>query len=249
MDETELLKNRLKDLAEKSYKGNQYTFTDFLGVSETSTAYSLERELSYAGMTIWGGYEDSERCVVRFGEESELGYEEPFPITILCVAPLAEKFSDDLTHRDFLGSLMNLGIERSVLGDICLKGNRAYIFCLDRMAEYICCELIRVKHTTVVVNKVDSVPELDASEHVEKRIQANSERIDGVISKLYNFSRSQSAELFRQQKIFVNGKQCENVSYMLKAGDKVTVRGKGRFTFLRLDGTTKKGKLNVVVEI
>lgn len=249
MDETEILKNRLKDLAEKSYKSSQFTFTDFLGISETAVAYACERELAYAGMTIWGGHEESERCMVRFGKPEELGYEEQFPIAVLQVAPLAEKFSDDLTHRDFLGSLMNLGIERSVLGDICLTGKAAYIFCLERMAEYICSELVRVKHTTVTVKRVENLPELSAGEAVEKHLQVNSDRIDLVIAKLYNVSRSKSAELFTQKKIFVNGRQCENTSYQLKAGDKVTVRGAGRFTFVGDTGVTRKGKNNIVCSI
>lgn len=249
MDEAEILKNRLKDLADKSYKSSQFTFTDFLGISETAVAYACEKELSYAGMAIWGGHEDSERSMIRFGKAEELGYEEQYPIAVLKVEPLAEKFADDLTHRDFLGSLMNLGIERSVLGDICLTGKAAYIFCLERMAEYICKELIRVKHTTVTVKRVDSLPELSAGETVEKRLQVNSDRIDLVISKLYNLSRSRSSELFSQKKIFVNGRQCENTSYQLKAGDRVTVRGAGRFTFVGDDGVTRKGKNNIICSI
>ena len=249
MDDTEILKNRLRDLADKSYKGSQYTFTDFLGVSETAVAYTCERELAYAGMTVWGGYDDSERCMVRFGNAEELGYDAGFPIAILKAEPLAERFADDLTHRDFLGALMNLGIERSVLGDIRLTGKAAYIFCLERMAEYICRELIRVKHTTVTVKRVEELPELAAGEAAEKRLQVNSDRIDLVISKLYNLSRSKSAELFSQKKIFVNGRQCENISYQLKAGDRVTVRGAGRFTFIGDEGVTRKGKNNIICSV
>ncbi len=244
--ENELIKKHLKDLAEKSYKGNQFTFTDFLGMSETSEAYSCEQELRYAGMKIWGGYEDSERCMVRFGKPDELGYDEPFPIAVLCVKPLAEKFSDELTHRDFLGALMNIGIERSVLGDICITGNRAYILCLERMCDFICNELTRVKHTTVVVEKCSGMPEMTKQCPTEKRIQISSERADGVVSKLYNMSRSSASELFGQQKIFINGRICENSDYRLKPGDRVTVRGYGRFIFEKCDGLTKKGKINAV---
>ena len=75
--------------------------------------------------------------MLRFGSEETLGYEEAFPISCVVIRPSAPKFAEELTHRDFLGALMNLGIERDVLGDIIVRGAVGYVFCEDAMADYL----------------------------------------------------------------------------------------------------------------
>jgi len=247
--EDEILQNRIKDLADRSYKNSMYTFTDFLSMADANAFFQIEREVSFVKYSMWGGTEEAERKILRFGSEDQLGYEEEFPITVLQVKPLMAKFSDDLIHRDILGALMNLGIERSVLGDIYLLGNVAYVFCLNTIAEYICDNLGKVKHTSVMTTVADSIPELISGEKIEKTVQIQSERIDGVISKVYNLSRSQSIPLFQEKKIFVNGRQCENNSYTCKPGDVITVRGMGRFDYIGVGGVSKKGKLNATVSM
>ena len=102
---------RLKELADRSYSNGQFTFTDFLSTAELSAFYEKEKELKFASPLPFGGCDIAERKIVRFGNPEELGYDQPFPITALCVEPVAAKFSDDLSHRDFLGALMNLGIK------------------------------------------------------------------------------------------------------------------------------------------
>lgn len=74
--------------------------------------------MKFAGITLYGGREEAERKILRFGSEAELGYEQPFPICCIRIRPLSAKFADKLSHRDYLGALMNLGIERSTIGDI-----------------------------------------------------------------------------------------------------------------------------------
>ena len=135
--EEELVKKRFRELADKAYNSNTYTFTGFLGLAEISYFYELERELCYVPVTAFGGSESCERVILRFGSEELFGYVEDFPITCLKIQPLMQKFADDLSHRDFLGALMNLGIERSVLGDIIIKDNEGYLFCTNAIAPYI----------------------------------------------------------------------------------------------------------------
>ena len=97
--------------------------------------------------------------MIRFGSPEELGYEEDFPIVTLKIAPKSEKFADKLTHRDFLGALMSLGIEREVLGDIVIRDNVGYLFAKEDIAEYIKDSLTEIKHTAVRINTADSLPE------------------------------------------------------------------------------------------
>ena len=245
--EEELLKKRFVELANRSYMENRFTFTNFLGLGELSLFYEVVKEIGNIPYTVFGGMEDSERAVIRFGSKENLGYLEEFPIQLLEISPLLEKFSDDLTHRDFLGALMNLGIEREVLGDILLAKNKAYMFCLDRVCEYIMDNLFKVKHTSVKVLKRDCIPEVDKPEPKEKLIQVSSVRIDGVIAHTYNLSRSEAVEPFSQKKVFRNGRLCENVSQIIAEGDTITVRGYGKFVLGKIGQTTRKGKINLTV--
>ena len=244
----EEIKKRLFELADRSYAQGQYTFTSFLGLSEVSVFHSIEKELRFASPLVFGGYDEAERSIVRFGDPGQLGYEESFPIDVLEIAPLAEKFSDELTHRDFLGALMSLGIERSLLGDIVLDGNKAYLFCLKHISEYITDNIVSVKHTSVSIRKVDiNETNLKKKEMTEKLLQTPSLRCDAVISKVYNLSRSDSAEYFRQGKVFINGCVTESTSHILKESDSVTVRGLGRFVFSKSQGLSRKGKINISI--
>lgn len=245
----ELLKKRLTELAEKSYRNNQYVFTNFLNLAEMNAFYEIQREISYVPYTAFGGADRCERLMLRFGSEELFGYEEPFPIRCIQAEPLIEKFADDFSHRDFLGAIMNLGIEREVVGDISIRGKCAYIFCTEKMASYIAENLVQVKHTSMRCKVLEETPEVLKPVLVPKEITAASERIDAVIGKLCNLSRSQSVLAFREKKVFVNGRQCENNSYFLKPGDTVSLRGFGKFVYEGIKYETKKGKLCVEVSI
>ena len=108
-------RKRLAELADKSYNSSQYFFTNFLSAAELDIYYQMERELSYVPVTVFGGTMDCERVMLRFGSEALCGYEAAFPIQCIEILPLIEKFGEELGHRDYLGALMNLGIERSTL--------------------------------------------------------------------------------------------------------------------------------------
>lgn len=245
----EQLKKRLAELAEKSYRNNQYVFTNFLNMAEMNAFYEMRKELSYVPFTAFGGTDNCERLMLRFGSEELFGYEEPFPICCIQAEPLIEKFADHFSHRDFLGAIMNLGIEREVVGDIAIKGKKAYIFCTEKMAAYIAENLVQVKHTSMNCTILESAPDILKLTLEKKEITAASERIDAILGKLCNLSRSQSILAFREKKVFVNGRQCENNSYQLKAGDVVTCRGFGKFVYEGVKHETKKGKVCAEVSV
>lgn len=243
------IKKRLLELAERSYSHSVYTFTSFLGLSEQQVYYEISGQLSYAGCGMDGGSPLCERKMIRFGNEENLGYTAPYPIVCLRIEPLNLKFAENLTHRDFLGAIMNLGIERDTVGDIFVQDKEACLFCQESIAPYLTEHLVKVRRTRVKC-LVSEIPEQLTKPSLESvSLSVASPRIDGVISKLYNMARSQSQELFRTGKIFINGRMTENGSYILKADDSVTVRGHGRFIYAGTQGETRKGKQRITVEI
>ena len=144
---------------------------------------------------------------------------------------------------------MNLGIERSTLGDIIIEGKHAFLFCTEQMAPYILENLDKIKHTNVQCSLAKEIPKSTVVQVERKIVQVGAMRADSIIAKVYHLSRSESLNLFRAKKVFVNGRQTENNSGSLKPEDKVTVRGYGRFCCVNIVGESKKGKLNVEVDV
>jgi RNA-binding protein YlmH len=248
-DDTELLKKRLKELYDKADRGGYYTFTDFLGLAEQSALNEVTSKLNRNAISTFGGASGAERVMARFGNSDELGYEAPYPILCISVEPLSQKFADKLTHRDFLGALLNLGIERSTLGDIVIRENVGYVFAEEKIAEFITEELTRVKRTDVKVKIIDTLPEGELYKTEQKRIQIQSERLDAVVAKVFSLSREDAQILIKRSLVFVNGKETASASYTPKENDKISVRGHGRFIYCGFDSTSRKGKLNAIVEL
>lgn len=240
------LKNRLIELADKAYSRNIYTYTPFLGLAEQQAYYAVEREVAYAGVGMEGGAPLCERKIIRFGDP---GYEEDYPIAVVEVMPRTPKFAEKLTHRDFLGAVMNLGIERDVVGDIFLQGQGAMLFCHETIADYLIESLDRVRHTNVVCKRSEGNILLQSAEPERISVTVSSVRADGVISKVYNLSREESRELFNNGRVFINGIQTANGSGQLKEEDAVTVRGFGKFIYYGQSGVSKKGKSRVEVGV
>lgn len=205
----------------------------------------MERSKIY-GATLFGGYNNAERCVAGFGEEVN---EYEFPIVCIKIEPAQQKFADNLTHRDFLGSLMNLGINRNTLGDIKIKDNVGYLFCLETISQYILDSVTRIKHTTVKCELIDELPDFINELPEPEEIIVSSLRADAIVAAIYKLSRNQSTQLFNQERVFINSKVAYKESLMLKEGDIVSVRGFGKFIFEDTVRKTKKERNIVSVRI
>lgn len=247
------LKNRLFELAEKSYSRGIYTYTSFLSLSQQQVFHAVKRELSYAGCGLEGGAPVCERKMIRFGSPENLGYEEKYPIAAIQMLPAMPKFADTLTHRDFLGAVMNLGIERSTIGDIFVQAENGVqsgiLFCQEGIVPYLLDNLRQIRHTSINCRVLNERIALQNAEPEKITVTVSSTRIDSIVSKIYHISRSQSLALFSAGRIFVNGIAMENNSYSLKKEDAVTVRGYGKFVYYGLTGESKKGKERVSVGV
>ena len=246
-DEEKLLVRRFIELAEASETQNRYTYTDFLGLAELDVFHRTLREIHHIPYALFGGHELCERQMVRFGSSEILGYEEDFPISCLKISASAPKFAETLTHRDYLGALINLGIDRKVLGDIFVSEKCAFLFCEDSIADFICDELTRVRHTEVSAARAEQIPESAIPALTERSVQISSERIDALIAAVLKLSRNSSQELLRSGRVFIDGRLCENSSKAPAPGCIISVRGHGRFIYDGLERTTKKGRLSVKI--
>ncbi len=234
MNENELTKKRLTELSHRAFERGYTTFSDFLNLEEISLLKSLHTESEY---NLYGGYDNADRCVASFGECEEYQY----PISCIKIEPANQKFADELSHRDFLGALMNLGINRSTLGDIIITNNTGYLFCLNSIKEYILQNLDRIKHTTVRCTESVLPAEIAEKKPEPIELTVSSQRVDITVAAVFKLSRNAVTQLVNQEKVFINSKIAYKESLTLKSGDIVSVRGKGKFIF---DGEIRQTKKN-----
>lgn len=230
---------RFNELYGRAYEKGYKIFSEFLNLEEQSILAD-----SLLPCKKYGGYETAERVVAGFGEDIKSC---DFPIKYLVISPVSKKFADSLSHRDFLGGLMNLGIKREMLGDIIVYDNCGYLLCLEQISDYIINNLTRVRHTNVDVKEIEALPENIIKEPEPVELVVSSLRLDVLVSAVYKLSRNNTSKLFSAGKIFVNSRLTENTSYQIKENDIISVRGFGRFTFLKQLRTTKKDR--VVIEV
>lgn len=248
-DDIRQIKNRFSELANRAYEQNTFTFTGFLGLTEQSIFWEMERELAFAGYSLEGGNEMCDRKMLRFGNKEELGYDEEFPIECIKITPVIKKFSDEFSHRDFLGAIMNLGVDRSTIGDIFILENEGYVFCQKSIVEYIVENLDKVRHTHIKCERVLEPLRFYKDEGKTLEITVTSDRIDVVLSGVYHVSRSESLSYFEKGIVYVNGRLCTSNAKPLKENDVVNVRGKGKFLYAGVIYTTKKEKCRIKIQL
>lgn len=239
-------KNRIKELENRSQSRGIFVFSDFLSPSPLSDATDLLNKGEYA---VFGGAEFAERKIIRFGNREELGYDEPFPITILKVTLQGGKFATPITHRDVLGAVTGLGIERQKLGDMFINGNFAYVIADQTVAKLILSDLSSIGRNSVKVEVVETLPKCLAPKTESVRFSVASNRVDSIICKVFNLSRDDGKSLFQKELVLINGKAVQNPSRALKEDETVAVRGYGKFTFVKESGLSKKNKLYVEIEL
>ena len=165
------------------------------------------------------------------------------------IGELAKKFSDEFSHRDFLGAIMNLGIDRSTIGDIFILENEGYVFCQKSIVEYIVENLDKVRHTHIKCERVLEPLRFYKDEGKALEITVTSDRIDVVLSGVYHVSRSESLSYFEKGIVYVNGRLCTSNAKPLKEKDVVNVRGKGKFLYEGVVYTTKKDKCRIKIQL
>lgn len=241
-----MLQKRLIELSNLSYKRDIVTFSDFLNLNELNILHTTPKDLFPSRYETYGGYEPAERQMVAFLPDA-LYYDYQYPISVLRISPANRKFAEELTHRDFLGGILHLGIERSCLGDLLVEDSVCHVFVTDTMADFICEQLTRIRHTVVKTEKIDGesfsfTPRLETVKGTVASV-----RLDTVLSVTFPLSRSRMTGLVEGGKVFVNGKLITSNGYRLKEGDIISVRGMGKLVYQGVLSETKKGRQYIQV--
>ena len=247
---------RFIELSRTAYQRDIITYSDFLNLNEQNILHTLPKDRLYTRVVYFGGYEMAERQMaafipdalsLRYGENIFNTAETGYPFCALKITPVNLRFAEQLTHRDYLGAILNLGIDRSRTGDIIPEETGALLFVHNDIADFLCSELGRVRHTSV---SAEPVP-LEAIDYTPKyeevRGTVASVRLDSLLSLAFNQSRSRLTGLIEGAKVYVNGRLVTSNGYQPDEGDIISVRGMGKFRYEYAGGRTRKNRISVVI--
>lgn len=237
---------RFREMAERSWNRGIPCCTDFLDLSEQTALNQIQRSLPQQEILLFGGAEGCERVMAGFGLTEE--EKDSLPIACVRISPKGARFAGDMSHRDVLGALMSLGFERSLLGDIILRDKEAWVFCAERIADYLCGGLTSVRHTPVRAERTDAPPSGELFRLRRETIQVSSERMDALVAQAFRLSRGNAQSLFSAGKVFLDGAECLRTDAEPREGQIVSVRGLGRFRYIGAESRSRKGKWNTVIE-
>lgn len=246
--EQAILQKRFIELSKIAYQREIVTYSDFLNLNELNILHTMPRQDFHTGYETFGGYEFSERQMVAFLPDA-LCYDKHYPISILKIEPMQQKFAETLSHRDYLGAIINLGIDRSKLGDILVEEKYAILFIHSSLKEFIIEELHRIRHTNIQIRELEDADFWYQPKTKEIKGTVSSLRLDCLLSLAFNESRSKLVPLIEGGKVFVNGKLITSNGYQIKAADVISVRGYGRFRYKETISVTKKDRLYIAIEL
>ncbi len=242
--EQQILLARIEDAIRICENSSYPKFLGFLTPSERAVVQNHVLRLS-SNFCFYGGYGEAER--VYFGAFSDWceNKESFFPIEAITVS---YRTCDKLTHRDFLGALMSLGISRETVGDILVENGRAVIFLSREIVDFAMTQLEKIGRVGVKVSKGYTLPLPGLSKREEFSDTIASQRLDCVVSSLAKCSRSKAEDLILGGLVFVNSLPVEKTVKAVCQGDKITIRGKGKFEIVSISDKTKKNRIILIAK-
>ena len=247
-EEQKILFAHLLDLQSRAENRNILQCGNFLSEADWRTAETMLRAAGAGNFLFTGGYDDAERrCPVFLPDYLTAEEIEAQPaLAEICFAQITTgKYDADalFSHRDCLGALMALGIERETVGDILPDRGGAVILLKTDIADYVAQNLLEIGRHTVSVTILETPPELRKEELTEATDTVASMRLDAVAAAVFNLSRGNASEAISRGIVSVNGIVSTKADLTVGEGDKIALRGKGRVILGAVDGTSKKGRI------
>lgn len=268
-DDERMLIQRAEELCKRGEDNG--AATSFLTPREQRLVFeALKRTGDHNRTFFWGGYVGAQRRKAVFlpvwmetqpcaeglfsaeREKNFLTTLESYGMTelcgeYLCAVQLLGSGYRELSHRDFLGALMSLGIKRSVLGDICVEGSTSRVFCERTAADYIESELTRAGRDTVKCSRVPiDLEYVPVQSFEEMSITVASLRLDGVVRALISVSRDDAASLVSRGEVELNYFTEKENDTAVQAKDIISVRGYGKYIIDSVGDLTRRGRIRVL---
>ena len=245
------LKNKMFKVIDKINSANKsydVKYTEFLNPYEIKNAIAILNRFDDLRYRIEGGFEESERKVISIFPYY-MEYEDiKSPIKVLQIDGNF-KFKE-IKHKDYLGSLLGLGIKREKIGDILIHDNFCQVIVSKDISDFILVNLEKVSKNKVKVKEIlENEVIYSKPKYKEISLTISSKRLDCVVSGIYNISRQDSLKLINSEKVFVNYEKIMSTSKLIERDNLISVRGKGRVEIIDIGDITKKGKIKVKAKL
>lgn len=250
--ENDILKNYIKEnILRVQYENIPAAVSKFLDSAALSCAAEIKNKMQ-GNFLFWGGFEGAERVIMLCIPDylgADITPSEIFPLYADCpicaLRVIKDKFTT-LSHRDYLGALMGLGLERNTIGDISLRDDGCDIIALPTAAKYINNNLTSVGRASVktqIINIKDVIPPKIEVQNITFTVA--SPRLDAVLGDIFNLSRSSSCDAISQGLIYLNDLQVQKPDKKVNPNDKIVMRGKGKVVIGDEFIKTKKGRIRI----
>lgn len=238
---------RMLDLAYRADKTYSVTYTDFIDPFLLGKIKSYRLELLGLNLLSYGGQALSERSMIALGHEDIQIETDAFPLGYLKIS-VKTGIGKPLSHRDYLGAIMGLGIEREKIGDLLVQENEAFVMVHRDILDYVLHALDAIsrygKVTCSIVSKED-IPHFEPDYKIINST-VSSARADAIIASGFQSSRSIVTKLIASQRAMCNG-VIIGQSSPISEGDICTLRGHGKIKIHEIGSMTKKGRIRVTI--
>ena len=257
--ELKLFYARLDDL-EKRALGGSVSHSAFLTPSE---AYKAEKYFEAKGnkdrICFFGGYFEAQRKQIFLLPEYIADYNDGSSVFELISDDLDDAIRaisiegsgfKKLSHRDYLGSILALGIERECLGDICVVDDHsAIVFCNAEIESYLTMELSSIGNDKVKVKGVKVERDMQSKQSFQPFTDTvASERLDCVVAAIFNLSREKAQNLIKGGFVEHNYETAGKTDTRVEQGDIISTRGFGKFIIRDISQATKKGRIRLLAD-
>ncbi len=244
MDKEQVFRAHMEDLFARAEKIG-LAVSKFLTPAEAAEVSRLFGSRRDVSLLLDGGFEQAERVLAAFVRPD---WGEYVRTEQLAALRLDFRAADSLTHRDILGALMGLGIEREVIGDILCQTPPAFLVCLPAFCAFITDNLTKAGRAGVTVTRVP-LSELPARTDAltPKTATVASLRLDAVLGVCFNLSRGDAGELIRLGRVTLAHVPCEQPAKEVREGDIVAAKGLGRAKIVSVGGLTRKGRVSLTI--
>ena len=239
-----VLVSRICDLLERAQISGKVVFTDFLNPKLQMIVSDMIKFSDDITADSFGGYDGAERRMYSFSRFCNVEGDE-YPLCAVCIRTKNKKV---FSHRDYLGSVLGLGIKREKIGDIVISDDRAYVVCVSEIADFISLHLTKVGNAGVIC-EICGIDVLSAFERKMSSfdVTVSSLRLDAIVGAMCKKSRGNAVKLIDSGLVCVNYNTILNHSYMVKNDDVISVRGYGKSVITTDERLTKKGRIHITV--
>lgn len=241
---------KVLDRVQQSQNRNVPVATDFLSPQQQMETADLLRlaHIPETAYTMLGGYDGAERKLFFFLPDWLDADDAESQSPIRCLRA-SFRVDENLTHRDFLGSLIGMGVVREKLGDILVGSGSADLLVLDAVADFLLQSWSAAGRTKLTVTEIQPghlhIPEVKVQ---EVRDTVSALRLDAVASSGFRMARGKAAELITSGRVQLNWRVCTKPDKLLSPGDTVSARGFGKFVLAEVGGITRKGRVSIAIK-